>query len=264
MSDRLALDREGTRLSGFVVGAGSPPVLLLHGLAGYAGEWSETIGWLGQGHRVAAFDARGHGESERDPEDVSRQAHVADAAHVIEQLGLAPCVVIGQSLGGVTALLLAAERPDLVSGLIVGEAAPILPGEEEIRRVGDWLAGWPVPFAGRTAAVEFFGGPSLRAEAWAGGLDQREDGWWPRFDPEVMLRTLTETSPREFWDQWGSVSCPTLVVGGEDGSLTVDDARRMGDLLSGTPFVTIPDAGHDLHLEQPLRWRAAVEALIGS
>ena len=190
MAESILLDREGVSLSVRVWGEGSPAVLLLHGLAGYAGEWEETAGWLGRHHRVVAFDARGHGGSERAPADVSREAHVADAAYVVEHLGLAPCVVIGQSLGGVTAILLAAARPELVGALVVAEAAPIAPDEATIERVERWLAAWPVPFPDRAAAVEFFGGPSLWAEAWADGLEQRDDGWWPRFELAEIVRTL--------------------------------------------------------------------------
>ena len=96
------------RLACHELGGAGSPVLLLHGLAGYAGEWSQTAEWLSERHRVVAFDARGHGRSERFPRDVSYAAHVADAAYVIERLELSPCTAIGQSLGGLTALLLAA------------------------------------------------------------------------------------------------------------------------------------------------------------
>jgi len=89
-------------------------MLLLHGLGGHVGEWADTADGMKDRARVVAFDARGHGRSERRPEDVSREAHVADVAFVIEQLELGPVVVVGQSLGGVTALLVAAEHPELV------------------------------------------------------------------------------------------------------------------------------------------------------
>ncbi|MFX6202050.1 alpha/beta fold hydrolase, partial [Acinetobacter baumannii] len=57
-----------------------------------------------------ALDARGHGRSERFPGAVSRDAAVGDAAFVVEQLRLQPAVVVGQSVGGLTALSLAARR----------------------------------------------------------------------------------------------------------------------------------------------------------
>jgi pimeloyl-ACP methyl ester carboxylesterase len=87
---------------------------MLHGLAGHAGEWTETASWLTGGYHPFGLDARGHGRSERLPDDVSPAAQVADVAFVIEQLALGPVVLVGQSLGGLTALLVAARHPELV------------------------------------------------------------------------------------------------------------------------------------------------------
>lgn len=66
--------------------------MFLHGLAGHADEWSKTASWLIEHHRVLAPDARGHGNSERLPDDVSPDAQVADVAFIIEELALGPVV----------------------------------------------------------------------------------------------------------------------------------------------------------------------------
>lgn len=196
------------------------------------------------------MDARGHGHSERDPHDVSLSAHVADAACLVEHLGLAPCVVVGQSMGGLTALLLAAAHPRLIAALIVAEAAPPAPDEAAIENVERSLSRWPVPFPSRDAAVEFFGGSSLNAHAWVDGLEQRDDGWWPRFDRGVMGRTLREAPPGSYEAEWQRIRCPTLIVRSANGTLDGSTVTRMRDQLSGSPLVEIADAGHDLHLDQ--------------
>ncbi|PZS34565.1 MAG: hypothetical protein DLM58_05520 [Pseudonocardiales bacterium] len=154
MAADLVVDCDGIRLAVLDFGGDGPPALLLHGLAGYAGEWSGTARWLTQRSRVVAFDARGHGGSERLPADVSRTAHVNDAVCVIKALELGRVVVLGQSLGGQTALLLAAQRPDLVRGLIVAEASPVGGGRPDAaasaaEEIGAALRRWPVPFATR-------------------------------------------------------------------------------------------------------------------
>src|ERR1700741_1749200 len=59
-------------------------VVLLHGLAGYGGEWSTTIEHLSPGWRCLALDQRGHGRSTRRPDDMSRRALVDDVIAVIE------------------------------------------------------------------------------------------------------------------------------------------------------------------------------------
>jgi pimeloyl-ACP methyl ester carboxylesterase len=59
--DELRLEHQGVSLSALDFGGAGPAVVLLHGLAGYAGEWTDTASWLREGHRVLALDQRGHG-----------------------------------------------------------------------------------------------------------------------------------------------------------------------------------------------------------
>ncbi len=261
---RFELEREGVRLSGLDFGGAGPPVLLMHGLAGYAGEWADTASWLTESCRVVALDARGHGDSERCPEHLTQDAHAADAAFVLQWLELGPAVVVGQSLGGQTAMVLTARRPDLVCGLVVAEASPAAGARGTLEEVMDDLNAWPVPFETHEAAVSFFGEPSRRAEAWANGLEHREGSWWPGFDPEVMARTLREALSRAYWAEWEGVSCPALVVRGTEGELPRPEAQSMVERLSGAELVEIPGAGHDLHLDRPAEWRRALEEFLSS
>ena len=241
-------------------------MLLLHGLAGYGGEWDQTGAWLAGRYRVAAPDARGHGSSDRHPADVSRQAHVADAVATIKERELAPAVVVGQSLGGITAMLLAARHPDLVRALVVIEASPA-GGDPDldtaVAEVAASLRRWPVPFASRNAAIEFFGGEhSPGAEVWADGLEQREDGLWPRFDVDVLARTLHEAVARDHWTEWEQIRCPTLVVRGGQGTLDTGTAQQMLQRLPRARLADIPEAGHDLHLDRAEDWRTVLEAFL--
>jgi pimeloyl-ACP methyl ester carboxylesterase len=258
----IYLEREGVRLACLDVGgSGRPPALLLHGLAGHAGEWAQTAAWLTDRTRVLALDARGHGRSQRRPSDLSPAARVADVAFAIEELGLGPVVLVGQSLGGQTALLVAAERPDLVRALVVADASPAEEAEGTLAEVEEALAAWPVPFASRQAAVEFFGGPSLAAEMWADGLEQRDGGWWPTFDVEVMSRMLSEAAG-PFWKQWEAIRCPTLVVRAGNGGMPAADMEAMAARLPQARLVELAGAAHDLHLDRPAEWRQALSEFL--
>jgi pimeloyl-ACP methyl ester carboxylesterase len=270
MHSRRELTRGGVLLSVRDFGGAGAPVLLLHGLAGHAEEWAETASWLTREHRVVALDARGHGRSERVPADVSRAAAVADAAVVVEELGLGPVVVVGQSVGGLTALSLAARRPELTRGLVVVDASPP-DGSEDPEAAGRAIAGalrtWPVPFASledaRTFLGERFGG-ELAAGAWTRGLEQRDDGWWPRFDVDLMARTLRGNIAEPGWPDWERITCPVLVVRAGNGVVDADVARTMVERLPGAVLVELPDAAHDLHLDRPGEWRAALTRFLRS
>jgi pimeloyl-ACP methyl ester carboxylesterase len=256
----VELERDGARLWAADHGGEGPPVLLLHGLLGHAREWDSTAAWLTRTHRVVALEQRGHGRSERTPADVSPAAFTADAARWIEQLGIAPAVVVGQSLGGLTALRLAAERPDLVCALVVCEATPAADAGSG-GAVRSWLADWPVPFATEAAARTFFGGDTLVARAWTAGLERRDDGLHPAFDAGVVLAALAGANDRDWWGEWQRVTCPTLIVRAIDGAPEAE-VERMRALRPEAQLAEIEDSGHDVHLDQPGRWQAALEPFL--
>ncbi|MFG2356801.1 alpha/beta fold hydrolase [Streptomyces sp. NPDC048521] len=242
-----AVVRDGVRLVCRDWGGCGPPVPLLHGLAGHVGEWDALARDLRRHHRVVAVDQRGHGASERRPRDVSRAAYVADVAAVVRDLGLRRAALVGQSLGGHTALLTAAAHPGLVSALVLVEAGP--GGSNVQAQIGAWLDSWPTPFPSREAAVAHHGGGPV-GEGWAAGLERRDDGWWPRFDRDVMVDSVAENARRSFWEEWTSIACPTLVVLAQSGIVPPEEFDGMLRRRPRTVAVGVPGTGHDLHMER--------------
>jgi pimeloyl-ACP methyl ester carboxylesterase len=192
--------------------------------------------------------------------DVSRAAFVDDAAMWIERLCERPAIVVGHSLGGHTAFLLAARRPELVRALVVAEATPS-PVPDSPAVLERWVGSWPLPFPTRSAALSFFGGDSLWARAWTLGLEEREDGVWPRFDLDVVLAAVREAALHDHWREWSRVGCPMLVVTGTEGD-AARDRERMREAAGGAEVAVVTSAGHDLHLEQPDEWQRSVEPFL--
>ena len=239
-------------------------MLLLHGLAGHGGEWADTATGLLDCVRPVAFDARGHGHSERFPHDVSAAARVADARFVIEALDLGPAIVVGQSLGGQTALLLAAQHPEVVRALVVAEASPDSGGDDAYLHVERSLRRWPVRFATRAEAIDYFAGRGSAAAVSADGLEERSEGLWPRFDIDVMVRTVRQADSRTYWEEWESIRCPILVVHAAAGTAPEDHALRLVARARHGELVEVDGAGHDVHLDQPEEWLRILRAFVTS
>lgn len=138
-------------------------MLLLHGLMGRAFHWAGTARWLSEHRRVVALDQRGHGQSERPAAGpgattpLGRDAFVADAEAVIEQLGLGPVTLIGHSMGALTGWQLAARRPDLVEALVICDMRASALGEASQQEWEEWFRRWPLPFPTQDAARRWFG-----------------------------------------------------------------------------------------------------------
>lgn len=257
---RGVITRQGVRLSYLDSETDGPAVLFLHGLAGHASEWASTMAAIERSFRTVALDQRGHGQSDKGLDDFTREAYAADAAALLWRLGIGQAVVVGQSMGGLNAIVVAAEHPELVTGLVVVEAdaspTPGLSGS-----IARWLGSWPVPFPTREAALAFFGGDSLYARTWAEVLEPADDGFRPGFRFEDMLASVRDMETVDRWQQWLSIRAPTLLVAGSNGLAQRAEMQRMA-ASRGADYVEIEGAGHDLHLEAPDEWLDALTSFL--
>ena len=103
------------------------PLLLLHGFGNEAHIWDDFAPEVAPHYRTLALDHRGHGDSAWDPlRPYDHNAMVDDVERVAEALGLGRLVLIGHSLGGRIATLLAARHPERMAGLVLVDIGPEL------------------------------------------------------------------------------------------------------------------------------------------
>jgi esterase len=109
----------------------APPLLLLHGIIGSRATWSWLVPELAERFRVLRLDFRGHGTSDRAPGSYTAEGYVADAIAALEQAAGGPCIVVGHSLGGVTAAAITQRRPELLIGAVLEDPplGAMAPGE---------------------------------------------------------------------------------------------------------------------------------------
>lgn len=253
-SPTMMIDTDGASIAVTDLGGDGAPLLLLHGLAGSSREMRATGECLRDRFRVLLMDQRGHGASTRRPDGVSRQAFVADVVQVIEFVAPGErAVLVGQSMGAHTAFLVAAARPDLVDRLVMleghaaGSEAP-----EEAEALGRFFGSWPIPFANEAVARAYLGAGAI-VDAWIADLETAPDGLRPRFDADVMERTIAAVHlPR--WTEWASLDVPTLAVFAEGGMFS---AEQRDELIRRCPASERADLGtgsHDAHLDAFEEW----------
>lgn len=272
------------------------PVVLLHGLTDASTCWPTVLPrYAGDSRAVVALDARGHGGTPLPDEPFTVAALAADAAEALRALDLGPALVVGHSMGGVTAEELALTAPELVAGLVVEDpawrtaeaegvdapgadgsvvgvagaardAADGIAGPGGARAAGgvpDWLAPAIAAVQGRTveqiAAQGRIDNPRWSEEEVLGWAEAKA-----RVDPR-LAEVPHDWLGRDWVEALAGVRVPvTLLTAGPGlGVVTERQAARAAELLGDRlTHVTFPEAGHNIRREAPERYLAAVDAAV--
>ncbi len=241
---------------------GTPPLLIAHGLFGSARNWRAIARRLGNERLMISVDMRNHGES---PRADSQGYHdmAADLAEVIGAHG-GRADVLGHSMGGKAAMVLALTRPETVRRLIVADIAPVAYGHGNTHRalIAAMQALDPAAFATRaeadTALVRHVDDPAIRAFLLQ-SLDT-QDGRW-RLNLDVLSRELERITG---WpDPAGRFEGPALFIAGSRSDYIRPEHRTaIKALFPAARFVKIPGAGHWLHAERPREFSETVRAFL--
>ncbi|MFC5186328.1 alpha/beta fold hydrolase [Actinomadura harenae] len=233
-------------------GGPGPTLLALHGHFGHGGIFAPLAAALAGRYRVVAPDLRSHGLSAHGGA-LTPDAYAADAAAVIEALGGGPVAVLGHSMGGAVAFLLAAGRPDLVSALVVVDMT-VLNVEPETYPILD-VSDWPRRVPSREAlreAVEARGVPD--ASYFMDSAAEFDDGWGFLFDTGELMESQRALvgDHSEAWRASAGGGRPALLMrGGDTFMLSEATAERMVAERPGTTLVEVPGCGHWLYSDAP-------------
>ena len=234
---------------------GLPSLFLLHGFSSTAIAWANVAETLARRYHVVALDQRGHGASEWDPQGrYSIDDFVADAHDVSQQLGLAPFVLVGHSMGGSIAYTYAAMHPQDVTRLVIEDAAPR--PVDDPRPPIQPLPEAPV-FASRDEVVASVRAaqPLMAQEALERRVDvyyvERPDGTWTFRADVARVRTAIAQRPKYDW-LWAhvrNIKCPTLVLraGQEPAAISERTIDLLREANPRVEVVTVPEAGHNIH-----------------
>jgi pimeloyl-ACP methyl ester carboxylesterase len=212
-----------------VAGSGQP-VVLFHGLWNSSSIWQETIQTFSPYYRLYAPDLPGHGQSPPRLPWKLREVGAMLAAWM-RSLELSPATVIGHSMGGALAMLLAAAEPELVDRLVLVDAAG-LPMKQ----------------------------PLLRALTRAGlGLTNRQTlryrsryGFGNRLQSLATLQAADEVLACDLRPELSAIRCPTLIIWGtRDPLLPAHTAALLQRSIQGAELVLLPNVRHQPQRQVP-------------
>ena len=248
-------------------GDSSPRVVFLHGGGQNAHTWDTVI--VGLGQSALAVDLPGHGHSAwREDGDYSPQHNAAALAPVLDELAPQADLVVGMSLGGLTAVRLGAIAPHLVPELVLVDVTPsalqrhsemtkeqqgtvaLMHGEREFPSFAAMLEL-------TTAAAPHRDAKSLRRGVFHNSRRLDDGRWTWRYD---TIREFPDFDG--LWDDVTGLSAPiTLVRGGNSGFVSDEDAAELEQRAQAFRGVhVVENSGHSVQSDQP---RALIDILRG-
>ncbi len=239
-------------------GGNKPPVILLHGLMTNGLCWSGLAHALEEEFDVIMPDARGHGDSDVPEYGYRYEDHADDVAGLILSLGLSLPVLIGHSMGGMTAAVVASRKPNLLRGLILADPTFLsLKVQREVRDsdVADQhrrILNMSLEEVMAEARIRHSGRSSETLELFARARLQTS---MAAFD------VLTPPNP-DYKKLVSKIDIPCLLVFGDKGVVSTTIAEELNRINPGFIFEQIREAGHALHIDQPERFAKVVRSFL--
>lgn len=236
------------------IGSGSP-LVVLHGLFGSRRNWATVATRLSRCHRVLTVDLRNHGESPwQDAHDYDALAD--DVAGFIRRHLGGPAAVLGHSMGGKAAMILALSRPELVTRLVVVDIAPAASRPDVPRDCLRAMRAVSLPDLPHRSAVVAALEASVPSPATRAFLAQNvaatADGLRWILNLEALERCLPAISGFPEVPESRRFAGPTLfVAGGSSDFIRPEHRPEIGRLFPSATIATVAGAGHWVHADAP-------------
>ncbi len=220
--------------------------------------WDKIVPHLPRGLRVVRYDKRGHGLSDCPSGPYSMDTLVADAAALLDQLGIREAVFVGLSIGGMIAQGLAASRPELVRATVLSNTAA---------RIGTPQM-WDERIAAiRAGGIEALADPVMERWFSAAFRETHELTAWrhmlTRQPVEGYIGCSAAIAGADLTEATRALRLPALgIAGSDDGSTPPDLVEETLRLIPGSDFRLIRKAGHLPCVEQPGEYTEILRAFL--
>lgn len=235
-----------------------PPLVLIHGLGWDHSLWTREMAAYADRYTVVAPDLRGHGQTDKPDQPYSIRQYAADIAALLDAVGIKRAAVLGFSLGGAILMQLAADRPDLVGAAIfaccgAGSTSEGEAGTEAMLNRAEGLGA--LAFAQEQA-------DAVWSPTWAAANPERVAqfiSWRAGMDQAALGRAFRSGYGTDHWGLLPTIAVSSLVLAAEEDSFCdVPTLQKIAATLPNATFALIPRSGHQISIEQPQQFDAAL------
>ena len=242
---------------------GQPSIVLLHGFQSNAHTWDTFSHAMANTYHVLALDQRGHGDTDWAPDgDYTPDAFIRDIVGFIDALNVGPTILVGHSMGGRHAAMVAADYPDKATKVVIVDTPAEMPPailDMMAQQPASDTPSEPETFASfedviRNGIAQYPLTPEAELRhANYHNLYRGADGKWRwRWDLTLLeRRRLNRSLQLDLYSYLQRVQCPTLLIRGQQSPLlTPDIAQKMVQHLPRGRLVEIPDTAHTVNADK--------------
>ena len=239
------------------------PVVIIHGLFGMSDNWSTFAKKLAETHMVILVDVRNHGRSPHF-DDFTYQNAAEDIVHLLQENWIYRASIIGHSMGGKIAVQIAADHPDMVEKLIVVDIVPVTynGGHEKIISALKHVDLDNMKSRGQVEKI-------LKGDLKDLGVvrfllknlsRKKEGGFRWKMNLPVLEKAYLDILDQPYID---FVDIPTLFIKGDKSDyIKLEDKDILDNLFENYRLITIADAGHWIHVDQPEKLYSTIIAFL--
>lgn len=252
-------NNNGIQLHYLRTGNDKPPVVLLHGLMTNGACWTPIARRLEKDYDVIMPDARGHGHSSAPESGYHYNDLAADVIGLMDALKLPSFALIGHSMGGMTAAVIASSHPERVRRLVLADP-PFLPPERQREVYESDVTAQHRQVLSRPREELI---AAMRARPRPRSLETIELLTKARFQTSLFAFEVLKPPNPDYMELIRLTEVPTmLVTGDEDAIVSPKMAAELALLNDRLEFVQIEQAGHGLPYDQPESFSAIVQTFI--
>jgi pimeloyl-ACP methyl ester carboxylesterase len=232
------------------------PVVFLHPWSTNRYIWSFQLFEFAREQRCIVLDHRGHGLSDKPAAGYAIAEMAADVAAVLDHAGVERAVLVGNSIGGMTAMQLSLDAPARVLGNLILSSATNFAAGMDPAVAEAMQKDWRATFSGLLSVTVAARGKSERPEilAFMEGCFRNPDN----FTEQVFFASAADPGGVFNWnisDRLKDIRQPTLIIAGaEDGATTVAHNQFLADNIPNATIRIYPDVGHFCQLEKPAQF----------
>jgi pimeloyl-ACP methyl ester carboxylesterase len=242
-------------------GGDKPPVVLLHGLMMNGACWTPLARVLEEDYDVVMPDARGHGNSSAPDQGYCYDNLATDVLSLIEALELATPVLLGHSMGGMTAAVAASQNPKRLLGLVLADPTFLTPERQREVHESD-IAAQHRRILDRSKE-DFLTELCIRHHSRSPELIELFTQ--ARFQTSIHTFEILIPPNPDYRQLINTLDIPSLlVIGGVGGVVSPIVAAELASLNQHLEIVQIEEAGHGIPYDQPERFSTVVKAFLHS